>query len=248
LRLFTETLKYGNNKNVYSSMGNTEYDLYRNESDPVKKEEHLNRAIANWEKTTRMNPNFAPPLKRLAHHYYMMGQMDSAEIYLKKSVRWDKGDMSSWKMYAQLLLKKEKNDEVLEALEFMRTLNKQRNGKPEGYYIQLAGLLVQRKRNSEAFTILNEYCGAFPTDLRAMTVFHRTALAMKNWEAARASLDKLYASKPEVKEFYIQKAMIYEQQEKYDKAYFELAMAYNKDTSDAQLRRMMEAMDHRRKK
>lgn len=243
IEMFEASLYYGHNKNIYHSMGNTFFELHRNESDPVKKEEFLKKALVNWEMTTRMNPNFASASKRLAHYYYSIRSYDSAEIWLRKLVRWDKADMDGWRMLAKVQLDQQKEPEALDTLTEMLKWHKKRGGAPDTFYAQLAQMKVARKDIDGAMVLLEEYCPVHPEDTSSMMSLYNIYIEKGLWVEARTILKQIYTKKPDAKKYHVQLAGIYQREGKQDKAYFELATAWNMDTSDTKIFQMMKAME-----
>jgi hypothetical protein len=92
---------------------------------------------------------------------------------------------------------------------------------------------ARRRANDEATEVLKEY-RRNPGEASALKALFDLAVARKDWPEARDYLKRVHAG-AETKDYHVKLAAIHELEGDFDRAYFELALAYQQDTADGQL-------------
>lgn len=247
LKIFRQTLRHGNNKNVYTAIGSSHSDLAQRAQDPAEKARHMELAAAHWRRASTMNPNFSSPAMKLGQYYYGGGQYATAEVYLKRAIRFGETAPQAYELLASAQLLSGNTAEVTATLRNLRAALKAAGMAPRPMLLKLAETLLAERAYDEAYEVLVDHVNAHPGEKQALKALFDLSIDRKAYPAAREFLRRLYGSEP-TKDYRIKLAALHELEGDLDRAYFELALAYQADTNDAQLLERMKRIEGLRKR
>lgn len=246
LEIFRRTLRYGNNKNVYTAIGSSHYDLAQRTDNPEEKARLAELAAVHWLRATTMNPNFSSPALKLGQYFYTLGQYATAEVYLKRAIRFGENAPQAHELLASAQLLTGNTAEVIGTLRNLRATLKAQGMQPRPMLLRLAERMLAEGNLDEAYEVLLEHVSAHTTDAQALKALFDLSVERRDYPAARGFLRRLMGGAP-TKDYHARLAAIYELEGDLDRAYFELANAYQLDTNDAKLLERIRLIEAKRK-